>query len=91
MNEYTEIVIETYKPMSTAGMHGEIHARPLPGQAPFLPEFNVSCSKYIKDFTEIYPIGSQFKIKAKITCRNGSEKKYIYTYPKWVMIELPFE
>ncbi|WP_295664700.1 hypothetical protein [uncultured Mucilaginibacter sp.] len=87
MKEYSEIDVESFEPASTAGLHGKVHIRPLPGQYPYLPEMHVSCSKELTEKTAIYPVASKFRILAKITSRNGG-KKYIYTHPKWRVIEL---
>ena len=86
-NEYYDIEVESFIPARTAGLHGKVHVRPLKGQDPFLPSMYVSCSKILKEHTSIYPVGSKFRIRAKITDRQGG-KKYIYTHPNWDVIEL---
>jgi hypothetical protein len=88
MNEYKIITVESFEPDKTSGRHGKVHIRPIAGQGTYLPEMNVSCSKELSEKTEIYPVGSKFKISAKITSRNGG-REYIYTHPSWDVIELP--
>jgi hypothetical protein len=76
---YTEIIVESYIPKSTSGLHGLVHIRPIEGQDPFMTSMNVECSK---ELSESYPVGTRFKIKAKITSRLG-EGPYIYSHYKW--------
>ncbi len=71
MNEYSEIEVETFIPISRSGVHGEIHVRPIEGQDPFLSNMFVQCSKELVDK---YPVGFKFRIKAKITTRMEGEK-----------------
>lgn len=82
--EYAEIVVESYQPHSTAGKHGQIHIRPIDGQGIFKPEMNVECSKKL---SEEYPVGTKFRIKAKIISREGSAE-FIYSSYRWVYEEI---
>jgi hypothetical protein len=78
-NEYQYIIVESFIPSNTAGKHGPIHVRPLPGQEPFRTNMFVECSK---DLSQSYPIGTRFRIKAKITSRQGGSL-FIYSHYSW--------
>ena len=80
--EYSEIIVESYCPESRRGLRGEVHIRPLPGQYPFDSELHVACSKKL---TYDYPVGTKFKIRAKLTQREDGAF-YIYSNFIW-----PFE
>lgn len=73
------ILVESYLPASTRNYHGPVHVRPLEGQGEFLSSYHVECARRLK---EEYPVGTIFKIKAKISQRlDGS--KYVYSHHKW--------
>ena len=80
--EYSEIIVESYCPKSRTGLRGEVHIRPLPGQYPFDSELHVACSKKLP---YDYPLGTKFKIRAKLTQREDGAF-YIYSNFNW-----PFE
>lgn len=76
--DYKEIIVESFRPTSTSGLHGELHMRPTPGQ--FYPQsLKVECSKRL---TRDYPVGTRFKIRVKLTDRGG-EGEYLYSYFGW--------
>lgn len=75
---YRQVIVESYRPTSTSGLHGEIHIRPLPGQG-LGPELQVECSKKL---SSDYPVGTQFLIRAKLTDREGGGE-YLYSYFRW--------
>jgi hypothetical protein len=75
-SEYQEIIVESFKPADTSGRHGPIHIRPIPGQNPFLETLSVSCSK---ELSYSYPVGTKFRIKAKLSKRGDTP--YIYSSP----------
>ena len=78
---YEYIIVESYY-KSGSGLHGPIHIRPLPDQEPFLPSMHVECSKKLgKD----YPVGTRFRIQAKITNSVGGTS-FVYSHYSW-----PFE
>ena len=77
--DYDYIIVESYRPPITAGLHGEIHIRPLPNQEPYLTTMHVECSK---DLSNAYPLGTKFRVKAKITQRGGGAK-FIYSHYTW--------
>jgi hypothetical protein len=77
-NKYSDVIVESYCPKSTSGLHGSIHIRPTLGEK-FPQNLHVECSKrLVKD----YPVGTKFKIQAKLTDREGGGK-YLYCYYRW--------
>ena len=77
MSHYREIIIETLE------NHGEpaverIRARPLPGQG-FSPLMRVECSARMR---ESHPIGTKFKILARVKNRLGG-KDFLYCHYSW--------
>lgn len=79
MKNYDIIIVESFIPTNTSGRHGNIHIRLLPGQEPFLQTMFVECSK---DLITDYPVGTKFRIKAKITSKEGGTP-FIYSYYGW--------
>jgi hypothetical protein len=77
---YFDVIVESYEPHSTAGLHGPVHIRPIEGQ-PFPTHLRVECSKDLVD-TAKYPVGTRFKIRAKLTDRLGSGE-FLYSYFGW--------
>lgn len=77
--KYNYIIVESYKPKCTSGLHGEIHIKPIEGQKPFTEDMHVECSKVL---SKDYPVGTQFKIKAKITSKEGG-KPFVYSHYSW--------
>jgi hypothetical protein len=78
---YIELIVESFEPSSTAGLHGKIHIRPITGQGIYTPHMHVECSKVLID-TKLYPVGTKFKIRAKITNREGG-KSFLYSHYSW--------
>lgn len=78
---YQMVVVESFRPLATAGLHGDVHIRPVVGQG-FPTTLHVECSKKL---SQDYPVGSKFRIRAKLTDRDGSGE-YLYSYFRW-----PFE
>ena len=77
---YRLLKVESYEVKSTSGKRGKVHIRPLPGQWADT-SLVVECSKKLSD-TKVYPVGSRFEIKAKLTDReDGGE--YIYSSFRW--------
>jgi hypothetical protein len=75
---YRMLVVESFKPSATSGLHGEIHIRPVAGQS--IPTaLHVECSKKL---SMNYPVGTKFRIQAKLTDREGSGE-YVYSHPRW--------
>jgi hypothetical protein len=77
---YVYVIVESYFPASTSGLHGPIHIRPIKGQ-PFPTYLHVECSKALVDPAR-YPVGTRFKIRAKLTDRLGGGK-FLYSYFGW--------
>lgn len=75
---YRMVIVESFEPLAISGLHGSIHIRPVAGQG--LPTtLHVECSK---DLSKKYPVGTKFKIKAKLTDRDGSGE-YLYSRFSW--------
>jgi hypothetical protein len=73
---YRYVVIQTYRAVAEASPHS-IRARVLPGQD--LPEtMRVECSSKMR---ESHPVGTRFKIKAKI--KQTSNDPHLYTSYQW--------
>lgn len=76
---YRMVVVESFEPSVTSGLHGGRHIRPVKGQ-PGLPDtLHVECSK---ELSKNYKVGTKFKIKAKLTDREGGGE-YLYSYFGW--------
>lgn len=80
--KYSYIIVESYKPEINKGYHGVIHIKPIAGQEPFSEDMHVECTKALSND---YKVGTRFKIKAKITNKEGG-KPFAYCHYKW-----PFE
>lgn len=77
--KYYLIEVESYLPNSTSGLHGKVHIRPVPGQEDFPSTLRVECSK---DLSRNYPVGTRFRIKAKLTDLLGGGK-FVYSSFQW--------
>ncbi|MBD0824435.1 hypothetical protein [Aestuariibaculum marinum] len=77
--KYSEIIVESYIPDKLSGLHGKIHIKPIAGQEPFTEDMHVSCSKVL---SQRYPVGTKFKIKAKLTSKEGG-KPYLFSHRTW--------
>lgn len=75
---YVDVVVESYLPKRTSGLHGRVHVRPVPGQ-PFSPALQVECAKQL---TRDYPVGTRFRLRAKLTDREGGGE-YLYSSYRW--------
>lgn len=75
--EYREVLIQTY-PFSGGGSRNWVRARPLAGQG-FDTGINVECSTGMR---MSHPVGTIFKIRAKITDREGGGM-FLYTSHNW--------
>ncbi len=82
--EYSFIVVESFIPNNSTGRHGKIHVRPVEGQDPFKKSMFVECNK---DLVNDYPIGTKFRIKGKITSKEGGAP-FVYSHYKWTYIVL---
>ena len=77
---YVYVIVESYYPASTSGLHGPVHVRPIEGQL-FPSHLHVECSKELVDPNR-YPVGTRFKIRAKLTDRLGAGE-FLYSYFGW--------
>jgi hypothetical protein len=75
---YQTVLVESYTPKSSAGFRAGIHIRPCRGQG-FPATMHVECSKSL---SRNYPEGTVFRIKAKLTDREGSGD-FLYSYFGW--------
>ncbi|MDR2195678.1 MAG: hypothetical protein LBE50_03610 [Gallionellaceae bacterium] len=76
MYYYRYVIIETYCSHGESSHHS-IRARPLPGQD--LPtSMKVECSSSMR---EKYPIGTKFKVWAKI--KSTADAPHLYTSYRW--------
>lgn len=75
---YRFVEVESYRPSSTSGLHGKVHIRPCPGQG-YPENMHVECSKAL---SRDYPVGTRFRIQAKLTDREGSGD-FLYSYYRW--------
>jgi len=75
---YQLVEVESYRAASTSGLHGKVHIRPCKGQG--YPELmHVECSKKL---SKDYPVGTRFRVRAKLTDREGGSK-FLYSYFGW--------
>jgi len=75
-SDYTPIVVESLWGKDSMG-RSKIVVRPIHGQA-FDSSLNVECSKSLID---AYPLGTRFRIKAKLTDMEGAP--FVYSYFGW--------
>lgn len=75
---YVMVEVESYVPTNTSGLHGMVHIRPCVGQG-YSPSMQVECAK---ELTKNYPIGTRFRLRAKLTDREGGGE-FLYSYYGW--------
>ena len=75
---YQWVEVESYVPDRRSGLHGRVHIRPVSG-GPFSSDLHVECSKKM---SRDYPVGTRFRIWAKLTDREGGGQ-FLYTYWGW--------
>jgi len=74
---YIQIVVETYSE-SGSGLHGDIHVRPIAGQQ--VPRsLRV---RFPKALRRAHPIGTRFRVYAKLTDRDGGGE-FVHTNHAW--------
>ena len=76
MSHYFYVIIETYMSHGEFSRHS-IRARPMPGQG-FSTALKVECSSSMR---ERYPIGTKFKVRAKI--KDTADAPHLYTSWQW--------
>ena len=77
-NAYEFVVVESYRPATSAGLHGKVHIRPVEGQG-FPSSIHVECSK---ELSRCYPVGTRFRVRAKLTDREGGGA-FLYSSWRW--------
>lgn len=71
---YQYLLVETFIPDQHEPTDAKIRVRPLPGQG--VPtSLRVECNRKMR---ELYPVGTIFKIKAKLIDKEGSD--FIYSH-----------
>lgn len=78
LEPYVMVEVESYIPDRTSGLHGKVHIRPCAGQG-YPANMHVECSK---DLSRKYPLGTRFRIRAKLTDREGGGE-FLYSYFGW--------
>jgi hypothetical protein len=81
---YVYIIVESYRPLSTSGLHGPIHIRPAPDQI-FPQNLQVECSKSL---SQRYSVGTRFRLRVKLTDKEGGGE-FLYSYHGWPVKVLP--
>ena len=79
VSPYETVIVETYREVKP-GKRGTIHVRPVSGQ-PFPTNMDVECSYKVR---EEYPVGTKFKISARLKNRPG-EPPHLYCHYRWPM------
>jgi len=79
---YISITVETFIDART----GKVRVRPLPDEG-YPPNIVVECPRSVRSQ---YPVGTRFKISAKLTDRDGGQP-YLYSHHSWPMtvVETP--
>jgi hypothetical protein len=76
-SQYQQVIVETYSARKS-GKKSDIHVRPVDGQ-PYPTSMDVECSRSMR---KDYPVGTHFRIYAKVTDREGG-KPFLYTSYRW--------
>lgn len=76
---YQMVLVESYIPSAKSGLHGKVHIRPVAGQLGIPEGLHVECSKSL---TSDFPVGTKFRVKAKLTDREG-RGEYLYSNFRW--------
>lgn len=80
---YKMVLVESFEPTIKSGFHGDVHIRPIAGQG-FAPNLHVRCSKAL---SRDYPVGTRFRIKAKLTDREGGGQ-FLHSHHNWKFVVL---
>ena len=76
--QYQTVIVESYRPLLTSGLHGDVHIRPVAGQG-FATTLHVRCSKAL---SRDYDVGTKFRITAKLTDREGGGE-FLHSHHSW--------
>lgn len=71
------VMVESYRE-SGAGLHGDVHVRPVEGQG-YPTSLRVRCSKSL---IRNHPVGTRFWIYAKLTDREGGHD-FLSSHHSW--------
>jgi hypothetical protein len=74
---YRTVVVESYYE-SGSGLHSDVHVRPVASEG-LPPGIRVECSRVL---TRDFPVGTRFRIKAKLTDKEGGGE-FLYSYFGW--------
>lgn len=77
-NSYDYVVVESFVPEQRSGLRGMVHIRPVAGGR-YPATLHVECSKKL---SRDYPVGTKFKLWAKLTNRDGGGE-YLYSHYNW--------
>lgn len=77
-NSYETVLVESFMPAKFSGKRGRVHIRPVAG-GKYSPDLSVECAKRL---SENYPVGTKFKLQAKLTDREGGGE-YLYSSFQW--------
>ena len=80
---YHWVIVESFRPDRTSGLHGKVHIRPSEGQL-FEQTLMVRCPKKMSDINQ-YRVGTKFRIRVKLTDKEGS-RPFLSAPHQW-----PFE
>jgi hypothetical protein len=78
LETYHWIVVESFVPLSTSGLHGVVHIRPAPNEM-FEQTLHVRCPKAMSDN---YPVGTRFRLRVKLTDKEGS-RSFLHAPHQW--------
>jgi hypothetical protein len=77
---YHYVVLESFIPTSSSGHRGKVELRPVPGQI-FGTHLLSESPRAMVD-TSVYLPGTKFRIKAKLTDREGGGE-FLYSHWSW--------
>lgn len=77
MTNYKYFIVQTYKNLGEPSSK-KVRVRAIPGQG-VATDRNVECSEGMR---LAHPVGSHFKVKCKVTDREGG-KPFLYRHFKW--------
>lgn len=80
---YHYVILESFELESTSGHRGSVELRPIADQIFGTHLLSESPRKMVD--TSVYPLGTKFRIKAKLTDREGGGE-FLYSHWSW-----PFE
>jgi hypothetical protein len=80
---YRRVVVESFR-MSLPGHQGNVHVRPIAEEG-YPSDMLVECPR---SMVRNFPVGTRFRIKAKLTDREGGGA-YLYTSYHWRFEVLP--